>query len=248
MDDKQNELTKILKELSEPNRKVSENNFNEYINRLENVYERDFRHLYSGLFGTITMIDDNEQYDLVKLTENIGFIYSQINSSSGTDCKFKDKIKKLYDHVNLDVARIEYTKRIADKITEKNTETNMELKKIGEKAESMQKEYITILGIFSSIVVTFVAGMVFSTSVLSNIDKVSIYRLVFVMLLIALMLFNLLGLLLEFIEKINGRVDTNININGKKKSSTIASINCCILVLMIIDFISWLIYWYRFLD
>lgn len=40
--------------------------------------------------------------------------------------------------------------------------------------ENKQLENITILGIFSAIVITFVAGLVFSSSVLQNINKVSI--------------------------------------------------------------------------
>ncbi len=38
--------------------------------------------------------------------------------------------------------------------------------RVQEKQEEMQKEYITILGIFASIVLAFTGGMVFSSSVL----------------------------------------------------------------------------------
>lgn len=64
-----------------------------------------------------------------------------------------------------------------------------------------QTQYITILGIFASIVLTFVGGLAFSTSVLSNIDKANACRLVFVMAFIALFFGNILYLL--FLSKIS---------------------------------------------
>ena len=113
----------------------------------------------------------------------------------------------------------------------------------------MQKDYITILGIFSSIVITFVAGMVFSSSILNNINKVSIYRLTFVIILIAMMLFNLLNLLLDFIAKVNMKpLAVSSKINDKKKEpqlSTIAGINLFLFFVMIVDFVLWALYWYR---
>ena len=108
----------------------------------------------------------------------------------------------------------------------------------------MQKEHVTILGIFSSIVITFVAGMVFSSSVLNNIDKASIYRLVFIMALIALMIFNLVYLLLDFIAKINNqRILTE---SQGKKPAIIESINMVLFTILFLDFVLWAIYWYRF--
>ena len=47
---------------------------------------------------------------------------------------------------------------------------------VQEKQRDMQKEYITILGIFASIVLAFTGGMAFSSSILENIDKSSVYR------------------------------------------------------------------------
>ncbi|NID08361.1 hypothetical protein EGM91_007145, partial [Helicobacter pylori] len=71
---------------------------------------------------------------------------------------------------------------------------NKNYKKLSEELNKQQTQYITILGIFASIVLTFVAGLTFSTSVLSNIDKANAYRLVFVMAFIALFFGNILYL------------------------------------------------------
>ncbi len=71
-----------------------------------------------------------------------------------------------------------------------------------DKMESVQKDSITILGIFASIVLTFTAGMVFSSSILENIDKASPYRVVGTVLLIAVFITNLVALLLMYIDRV----------------------------------------------
>ena len=40
-----------------------------------------------------------------------------------------------------------------------------------------QREYISILGIFAAVVLAFTGGIAFSTSVLKNINTVSVYRI-----------------------------------------------------------------------
>lgn len=69
----------------------------------------------------------------------------------------------------------------------------------------MQKEYITILGIFAAIVLAFTGGIVFSSSVLENIDKPSIYRISLMAFIIGLVFFNLIWILIDFIRDINGK-------------------------------------------
>ncbi len=70
----------------------------------------------------------------------------------------------------------------------------------------MQKEYISILGIFAAIVLAFTGGIVFSGSVLENIDKSSIYRITLITFIIGLVFFDLIWLLIDFIRDINGKV------------------------------------------
>ena len=123
----------------------------------------------SMIFGIITVIKNDDKYDLQTLTDNISDIFDGIKSkyeSNGGDIdeQFFLKAKKLYDHINLDVSRIKYTETLVHKLTEQNQITNEELKKINDKAEKMQRDYVTILGIFAAIIIAFVSGMTFSTS------------------------------------------------------------------------------------
>lgn len=68
-----------------------------------------------------------------------------------------------------------------------------------EKADDMQKQYIAILGIFASIVVAFTGGIAFSTSVLENISNSSIFRILFVVVILAGVLINVVFILTHFI-------------------------------------------------
>lgn len=240
MDEKHEELRKILESLATLNTSgLNDKGIDAYIENLKGVYsDSQFRHLYSEIFAIISSIDSSPDKNIHSLSTNLKALYKRCSGKDDLADDFKTKVKKLYDHVNLDVARIEYTKKISDNITSKNTEIIQELQGLKTKAQEMQKEYVTILGIFSSIVLTFVAGMVFSSSILSNIDKVNIYHLVFVMLLIGLLIFNLFYFQFEYIQKINGKPF----ITAKGETSIIYEINKVILGGMLLDAILWIAY------
>ena len=240
MADNQKKLKEYILELSLNSLELK---LDEKISELQFIYVDDFRHYYSEIFGTITIIKNDDKRDLQTLIENIGKIFQEVklrhdNSSEDISEDFFLKIKKLYDHINLDVARIKYTETLVNKITEQNQITNAELKKINDKAEKMQRDYVTILGIFAAVIIAFVSGMTFSTSVLNNIDKVSIYRLLFIIILIALFIFNLLNLLFDFLIKIN-------KISSDNNGSLIGTINNTLGFALLVDMLLWAIYWYR---
>lgn len=112
-------------------------------------------------------------------------------------------------------------------------ELDKNYKELSENLNKQQAQYITILGIFASIVLTFVSGLVFSNSILSNIDKASIYRLVFVMAFIALFVGNILYFLFAFLIKIS------LNIHFQTNRLLII-FNIIILAIMSIDFMCYL--------
>lgn len=252
--DKNAKLHDIILNLGENDFKIDDSNVQDIIDNLCKIYSDGFRHYYSRIFADIAFIDDNPNYKLERLSSNIGIIHDVFEKldEEQYDENIKEKIKKLYDHVNLDISRIDYTSQVSDKLNKKNIALSNKLfglsKRIFDidrKSESMQKNYIAILGIFASIIITFVAGMVFSSSVLSNIDKASIYRLVFIMIMIALMLFNLLRLLLDFIQKV---AHSNLELNkttNKQRNSVITNINIILFFMLICDIGAWGFYWYR---
>ena len=201
------------------------------ITQLQSIYVADFRHYYSEIFGIITVIKNDDKYDLQTLAENIRKIFDGIKSkyesgSGGIDREFFLKAKKLYDHINLDVARFKYISTVATNLEHTIQKNNENLQK------ELQKDYVTILGIFAAVIVAFVSGMTFSTSVLNNIDKVDIRHLTFVVILIALVLFNLLNLLFDFLQKIN-------KISFSNGHSVLFWINVALLCALGLDVFAW---------
>lgn len=215
-----------------------------YFVRLESIYygsgKDNFRHFYSDIFSTLTLIDgDPDIGSLDVLAQNMqtikdGYVAKNTDENDGNLIDISKEIIKLYDHTNLDIARINYTKTMTNDTLSELARTRLLVSKLEkevktaeeswdslsngvingvkelstqmqEKQNDMQKEYITILGIFASIVLAFTGGMAFSSSVLENITNASAYRMVLLAFIIGLVFFNLIWLLMDFIRDINGK-------------------------------------------
>lgn len=118
------------------------------------------------------------------------------DSSIQRDCR--KIIVKLYDHFELAIHQIENAKDIFEKsIEETKVDFSREIKKV-------ERDYITILGIFTSIVLVFIGEFSFSTSVLGSMMDVNIYRLLFIVDILAMIVINIIALLVNMLLKING--------------------------------------------
>lgn len=228
--------------------------------RLEALYwpeesEKPFRHFYSDIFSVLTAIRKNTDLgDINVLGQNLSMIREKytpgINlDSTGKKIDISDSIRKLYDHVSLDIARITYSEEgdrktsgeaaILDvqsriNVIELKIEEAMNVQNtLSEELGKQQREYIAILGIFASIVLTFIGGIVFSTSVLQNIGAVSVYRLAVIVLLVGMVLSNMLYGLFYYVN--------HLIYNNKKISATLIILaNCLMLLMLALVFASWL--------
>lgn len=113
---------------------------------------------------------------------------------------------------------------------------------VKEKVRNLQRDSITILGIFASIVLTFTGGMIFSSSVLENIGNASAYRIIIIALIIGLVVINAVISLIMYIGKIVRFKD-----EGKKGikewlSGNVywISINFVFVALVVLTYIGWL--------
>lgn len=212
--------------------------------KLEDIYyksDNNFRHFYSDIYSALTVIDGNpESGNINILAQNMEIIKEgykgNVNRDTDGNCiDVSKEVTKLYDHVNLDIGRLNYTRRITEdtkaelarasqlieKLQRQVDESKEEMEKVSAEFErkantlsddiqagqkKMQNEYITILGIFAAIVLAFTGGMTFTSSVLENLHKSSIYRIVFIALIVGCILFNLIWLLLDFIRNLNEHI------------------------------------------
>lgn len=231
----------------------------EIYTRLESLYHNtDFRHYYSDIFSVLTTIQqDNNLGDINILGQNLEIIkngYKAINKdANGKQIDIQKQINKLFDHVSLDIARISYSdaadrqllqdskindiKREINETQSRVESIQKEMEESQKRIDNAQKEYVTILGIFAAVVITFVGGIAFSTSVLQNIHQSSIYRIVFICLLIGLVLLNVICALFYFIERLVKSNDEEKKPRNSFKPFII--INVIMLVLILITFGCW---------
>lgn len=64
------------------------------------------------------------------------------------------------------------------------------------------EQSISILSIFSAVVLAFMGGISFSGSVLENFASVSMFRLIVTIVLLGFIVFNTIGILLRFVLRI----------------------------------------------
>ena len=267
--ERRDSLNDVLKELSKSQDILKDaKSRKDFFLKLEDIYykcdDENSRHYYSDIFSTLTLIDgDSEIGSLEILAQNMqtikdGYTIENVDNN-GNKIDIRKEIIKLYDHTNLDIARINYTKTMSNETMSELVKTKLFSKELEKKVKAseewvrksqkrtinhieimsndikknqkdMQKEYISILGIFASIVLAFTGGMTFSSSVIENIHKASIYRVTIIALIVGFVFINIIWLLMDFIKTITGRT--------ARRWSWLISVNVVILVLFILSIIA----------
>ena len=236
----------------------------EMYKRLEALYyspnkEDRYRHFYSDIFTVLTQIQQASNLgDINILGQNLSLIRAGYNPQNrdeqGNIIDISDSIRKLYDHVSLDIARISYSDAgdrktagetaIVDMQSQLNQiKTEIDKAKIAQnnvEAElgKQQREYIAILGIFAAIVLAFTGGIAFSTSVLKSINTVRVYRITMVSLMIGLVLINVLFGLFYYVDRLVNGMQKN-----RKKLKPLLFSNVILCVLLSITIIAWYYGW-----
>ena len=123
--EKRDSLRQLLMDLSKSQDVLKDRkDRRDYYLRLEAIYYNtdsdNYRHFYSDIFACLSLIDaDDSLGNLDILAQNMEAIkegYIPINRDEAHNNELIDirkEIIKLYDHTNLDISRINYTKRMA---------------------------------------------------------------------------------------------------------------------------------------
>lgn len=176
------------------------------------------------------------------IDEKLDLDFENEKDENGNSLKeeYKNKLEKIYDHISLEFTRLSYSKSIEsntfskiEQLESKHKEIESKHKKIKEDISKQRNQYVAILGIFAAIILAFVGGMTFSNSTLAYMHKVSIYRLTFVISLIALFFGNVLFALFDFINNIS-----NVNTQNKK---WLNAFNAFFIIAIIADFIVYIL-------
>ncbi|AWZ48337.1 hypothetical protein C3495_05670 [Clostridiaceae bacterium 14S0207] len=179
------------------------------------------RHLYSEVSTFLyNTKEDDFEYIFANL-EDIKRYLEQVNN------KYALKIYKLIDHIKLEQLRLfqlklnqeNNAKKLIDTIEHKTLEysekinkmdisfkeINNKYKKQKKSIDELNNQIISIIGIFSAIVITFFGGMNLLGSALNNMHNVSKYRIIFVILITGFVVFNIIFMLLYYVNRLIGR-------------------------------------------
>lgn len=176
------------------------------------IYEDpDFRHSYSMISSALSEYDPAQRDSLPIYLDRI-VCFSEMQPDQEVVSRITKSLRKLQDHIELEGIRLNRMSQIeflADQARNMQNESIALNKKTEDAAKQLEsrvtgfhEQSITILGIFSSVVLTFTAGIAFSTSVLNNISQVSIYRLIGTALVIGLVWINILFGMFHFTGKL----------------------------------------------
>ena len=216
---KRSELVSLLKELSDDQALSSAKKTSMRYRRLESVYYSEnetekFRHFYSDIFEVLA----DDEFDRDTIGQNVAHLrnhYKPQNTNiKGETIDISNNLRKLDDHVSLEIARLAY----ADKdmmeleldslrsqiysLDDGIEKTKKDQKKVAAKVGKQEREYIAILGIFAAIIITFVGAISFTSSILESIGTAKPENLAVVGLVIGVVLVNSLYGLFHYIERI----------------------------------------------
>lgn len=256
---RRNDLRELLFSLAESQEKLESKDARcEVYKKLEEIYfvqqeNSYFNHFYSDIFTVLSQIKQGDKNGSVEvLGQNIAEIRkgykAQNHTQNGELIDISDKIKKLYDHLSLDIARMGYSDANDWKLMQVETVSDIKaqlasqisaskvidehLEQVDGKLEKSQRDYIAILGIFASIVLSFTGGLAFSSSVIENLHKASIYRILTVSIIIGIVLVNILFALFYYLDRLT-------SITGKKKIMPMIIANAVLIGLLFLSIIGW---------
>ncbi|MBS6025852.1 MAG: hypothetical protein KIB00_17395 [Paeniclostridium sordellii] len=217
---KDKKLKELIDRLSKDSQ-LDENKLEDYKKEFNEVYSNNYRHEYSQVTKVIFDMEEGEgRAFLANKIKDIGNLIEDENT--------KKSVFKLWDHINLENIRLEQLKKISNdtnkafeevnevknkysQLEDRWNKINKQAEDVDEKLQRMDRDIdnstaksITILGIFSGIVMAFTGGISFIASSLERMNEVSIYRLVLIIILLAMGIFNIIFMLIYAIGRLSG--------------------------------------------
>lgn len=263
---KREKLKEILIKLAENDAIKSDSDKYNYLKQLKHIYflnnKQVFNHCYSDIFPLLTKLKETEN-NIALVGQNLEQILEySINDENPNVYKV---LKKLWDHTNLEIARIDYVNAIdarlditGNDLSEKYKKISAEALRIKENQEDITKtvdrvsniysEFISILGIFSAVVLVYFGGTSIIGNVLGAINETSIFKGILICLVAGIIIFNIIFMFLYFLAKILDRsiaatnqyvVFYNIFDRFKIRYPIIFYINSLLLFCIVIDCLTW---------
>lgn len=226
---------------------MDDNQIVSFYKSFKDIYSNnDFRHSYAELshFAEEQITPDSRE----ELVSHLDLILSYADENFCEDREIIKKIGKLADHLeleNLRLARIEQIKIISNTVSTEKAQTEIlindnasQIQKQQEEIKNMNTQMVSVLGIFSAVVLAFSGGMSYFSSTFSNLHNMPLYKTLLMASIMGLVLFNTVYILLKFIISINRFEHAKL---GKGSSRTVFFINIILIITFVASLVMWLI-------
>ena len=170
--------------------------------------EPEFRHSYSIISRCMEEYDP-AQLDSLRVNLDRVVSFAELQNDTEEVRRVTKSARKLLDHVELECIRLNRmakVQRAADQAESLNNEaialnnaTKEAEKLLEERVKGFHEQSITILGIFSAVVVGFMSGLSMFTSGFNQLYIVTFYSI-----FVGIIVFDILFMLIFFIAKISG--------------------------------------------
>lgn len=189
----------------------------EYISRFREIYSRDYRHMYSKLYAIVVNIESDEDRECLNNNLEIIRLYSSVYLED--EPELYAHILKLSDHLNLEIQRMSAymeNQDVAQCLEENLSHLQSEYSKLSNDYSKLSKDYsdmskkidnhsletVSVLAIFSAIVMAFTGGLGIIGNALTDLSSVDPGMLMFSILLCGLVLFNTVAFLLNAVTRL----------------------------------------------
>ena len=178
------------------------------------IYEDpDFRHSYSMISSALSGYDPAQRDSIRPYLEEI-VEFSEKQPDQVVVSKITKSLRKLEDHIELEVIRLNRMRQIeflADQARNAqnesialNKKTGNTVKQLENRVTGFHEQSITILGIFSAVVVGFMAELSMFTSGFNKLTSENLYTITFYSVAVGIIIFNTLFMLIFFIAEMSG--------------------------------------------
>lgn len=262
---KQAEIKKVIKSLSENNALESNADVIRYLDTFRDIYIKEdkvvYRHMYSDLFTTLIDLKRKDN-DIDAIGDKLYFIYNECDFND----PLKQPLKKLVDHTNLEIARINYVSNIDYRLDMRGNDLQEKYEKTYELAKEMEpkvetifnktntiySEFISILGIFSAIVLVYFGGTSILGNILSTMKDTFILKSILMSIVVGILVFNTIFMFFYFLSKLTKQSISRTNDETyhtrsflerlKIRYPVVFYLNFFLAISLMADLIAWVIY------
>ncbi|MGL4571806.1 MAG: hypothetical protein ACRCVJ_12155 [Clostridium sp.] len=164
---------------------------------------------YSSVLLILKEIDQSEEYEVLDLRikplkENL--------IENGLRTESEKSMYKILEYISLEIPRINDVKQLEkfkelangqlQETRKKNRTFTKQIDDYREKVNRTQSEFISIMSIFSAVIIAFFSGSNLLGNSLESIDKANKFKLITIILIIGIVMFNVIYMLLYTVSKI----------------------------------------------